>query len=93
MNPFWLILLGWITLALSGCGCIEVTGQVYDCTCSRRCQGTSASWSTSPCATDTSGGVSTAEESCSKSCSPEAACTCTCSETIQQCVDKRGGCH
>lgn len=93
MKLFRLFVLGWLSLPLSSCCGAEITGQVNDCSCARRCQGTSAEWTTSLCADGNTAAVSGAERNCSASCSPEAACSCTCSETLKQCVERETGCH
>lgn len=88
-----LVVLGLLMLSASGCCGIEDEGNVYACSCTRRCQGVTTQTSASPCAASSGEAASSAEGSCSTGCTPEAACTCTCTQTIEKCLSARRGCR
>lgn len=80
----------FLSLASTGCGpgsCIQSKGHPYNCVCSRRCQGTTADWSTSHCADSASEAQGLAQGACGNSCSPEATCaTCSCTQGVGECL-------
>jgi hypothetical protein len=66
-----------LSVALGSC-CPDVEGNVYSCTCSKRCQGADSSFSDAVCAKSGSAAQGAAESACASSCAPEATCNCTC---------------
>jgi len=80
MRRLRLALLAALALTMASCECLDETGHIYSCTCQRRCQGVTSTYSTTSSCT-TGGATTGAQSRCISSCSPEASCTsCSCTQ-------------
>ena len=69
-----------LSFVAAGGECLDETGNTYTCTCTKRCQGATSTYSTGISCT-TGNPSAQASSSCIRSCSPEASCTsCTCTK-------------
>jgi hypothetical protein len=72
--------------------CPNEYGNAYSCTCSRRCNGVTDTWTTSFSCFTSGSPTSSANSSCESSCSPQATCSCSCAEGASCEIDHES-CH
>jgi hypothetical protein len=89
------VVVAALAMALgSGCtrpGCYEETvGEIYECTCTRRCNGVNDSYSRAVgCQSTRTAAASSAQSNCGNSCTPSAVCaSCTCESTGEECLSE-----
>ena len=82
LRSLLLVITAALTLSFvaAGCECLDETGNTYTCSCTKRCQGVTSTYTTG-IGCSTSNPSSSASASCVRSCSPEASCaSCTCTK-------------
>jgi hypothetical protein len=87
-----LLAIGLLVGACDDDICLNDYGNAYTCSCSRRCQGVTDTYSTSYACFTTGDPAGAATSSCEASCSPEATCSCSCTQGAE-CVIDNENCH